>query len=307
MRTILKRTTKIQQAIFKKRTTFRTIPNHSEPIYTNRPKSTRKSGTIMNHYERIYTNLHESAQSRFKALQALFLADIAHYNYKSSCGLSKGLKMLASMILSPLSKVVLEAWGKCVLGYTLLPNCCAENGLHPCTIFQVWKPNSPKCTNLGSCDHPQASLANGFCAHKNTTCYSQEKGKSKKSLHPIKTFFFRISPPPPPPKGLFSFLTRSAQSIRMERERPPGATPLNNKKNSRALSSACALKFYRENLFYYESLYKNLRKPNKQRRIGSNKVTLLRGGKVTLLRNMMLKSDNTFYVSLFICIFAPII
>ena len=29
--------------------------------------------------------------------------------------------------------------------------------------------------------------------------------------------------------------------------------------------------------------------------------------KVTLLRNMMLKSDNTFYVSLFICIFAPII
>ena len=143
-------------------------------------------------------------------------------------------------------------------------------------------------------------------------------GKSKKSLHPIKTLFSRISPPPPPPKGLFSFLTRSAQSIRMERERPPGATPLNNKKNSRALSSACALKFYRENLFYYESLYKNLRKPNKQRRIGSNKVTLLRrigsnkvtllrGGKVTLLRNMMLKSDNTFYMSLFICIFAPII
>ena len=86
----------------------------------------------------------KSIQSRFKALQALFLADIAHYNYKSSCGLSKGLKMLASMILSPLSKVVLEAWGMCVLGYTLLPNCCAENGLHPCIIFQVGKPNTPK-------------------------------------------------------------------------------------------------------------------------------------------------------------------
>ena len=66
------------------------------------------------------------------------------------------------MILSPLSKVVLEAWEKCVLGYTLLPNCCAENGLHPCTIFQVGKPNS-----LGSCDHPQASLANRLlCAQK---------------------------------------------------------------------------------------------------------------------------------------------
>ena len=83
-------------------------------------------------------------KSRFKALQALFLADIAHYNYKSSCGLSKGLKMLASMILPPLSKVVLEAWGKCVLGYTLLPNCCAENGLHPCIIFQVGKPKPLK-------------------------------------------------------------------------------------------------------------------------------------------------------------------
>ena len=120
MRTILKRTTKIQQAIFKKRTTIDTNPHESTPIHTNRHKS------------------------HFKALQALFLADIAHYNYKSSCGLSKGLKMLASMILSPLSKVVLEAWGKCVLCYTLLPNCCAENGLHPCIIFQVGKPNTPK-------------------------------------------------------------------------------------------------------------------------------------------------------------------
>ena len=72
----------------------------------------------------IRTNPNKSEQirkSRFKALQALFLADIAHYNYKGSCGLSKGLKMLASMILSPLSKVVLEVWGKCVLGYALLP------------------------------------------------------------------------------------------------------------------------------------------------------------------------------------------
>jgi len=92
---------------------FRTNPNESTPIRTNRHKS------------------------RFKALQALFLADIAHYNNKSCCGLSKGLKMLASMILSPLSKVVLEAWEMCVLGYALLPNCCAENGLHPCIIFQV--------------------------------------------------------------------------------------------------------------------------------------------------------------------------
>ena len=108
-----------------------------------------KSGINPNKSTRIYTNLHESTQSRFKALQALFLADIAHYNYKSSCGLSKGLKMLASMILSPLSKVVLEAWGKCVLGYTLLPNCCAENGLHPCIIFQVGKPNSPQSSICG--------------------------------------------------------------------------------------------------------------------------------------------------------------
>jgi len=96
-----------------------------------------KSGINPNKSTPIYTNLHESTQSRFKDLQALFLADIAHYNNKSCCGLSKGLKMLASMILSPLSKVVLEAWEMCVLGYALLPNCCAENGLHPCIIFQV--------------------------------------------------------------------------------------------------------------------------------------------------------------------------
>ena len=187
MRTILKRSTKIQQAIFKKRTTFR-------------------------------TNLHQSAQSRFKALQALFLADIAHYNYKCSCGLSKGLKMLASMILSPLSKVVLEAWGKCVLGYTLLPNCCAENGLHPCTIFQVEKPNSPKCTNLGSCDHPQASLANRLlCAQKYNLLFPRI-GKSKKSLHPIKTLF---NPNPFQGDLPFSFPPGSAitcaPSIRMAR------------------------------------------------------------------------------------------
>ena len=147
--------------------------HESTSIYMNLHEST---SIYMNLHQStsIYMNLHQSTsiyinrhKSRFKALQALFLADIAHYNYKSSCGLSKGLKMLASMILSPLSKVVLEAWGKCVLGYTLLPNCCAENGLHPCTIFQVGKPNSPKCTNLGSCDHPQASLANRLlCAQK---------------------------------------------------------------------------------------------------------------------------------------------
>ena len=40
----------------------------------------------------------KSIQSRFKALQALFLADIAHYNYKGSCGLSMGLKWLAIML-----------------------------------------------------------------------------------------------------------------------------------------------------------------------------------------------------------------
>jgi hypothetical protein len=118
---------------------------------------------------------HKCRQSRFKALQALFLADIAHYNYKSSCGLSKGLKMLASMILSPLSKVMLEAWGKCVLGYTLLPNCCAENGLHPCTIFQVGKPNSPKCTNLGSCDHPPSKLGKWvLCAQKHNLLFPRK-------------------------------------------------------------------------------------------------------------------------------------
>ena len=52
----------------------------------------------------IYINLHQSTQSRFKALQALFLADIAHYNYKGSCGLSKGLKMLASIMHFPIAE-----------------------------------------------------------------------------------------------------------------------------------------------------------------------------------------------------------
>ena len=201
-----------------------------------------KSGINPNKSTRICTNLHESTpidinlhqstsiyinrhKSRFKALQALFLADIAHYNYKSSCGLSKGLKMLASMILSPLSKVVLEAWGKCVLGYTLLPNCCAENGLHPCTIFQVGKHNSPKCTNLGSCDHPQASLANRLlCAQKYNLLFPRI-GKSKKSLHSIKTLFFRISPPPHPPRGFSLFSpgahNQSAWNGSDPQERPP--------------------------------------------------------------------------------------
>ena len=124
-------------------THYKDITSHFQKADNNLHQSTR---IYINLHEStpICTNLHESTQSRFKALQALFLADIAHYNYKGSCGLSKGLKMLASMILSPLSKVVLEAWEKCVLGYALLPNCCAENGLHPCIIFQVGKPNTPK-------------------------------------------------------------------------------------------------------------------------------------------------------------------
>ena len=176
MRTILKRTTKIENKI-------------------------------------IQIGTKKSIQSRFKALQALFLADIAHYNYKCSCGLSKGLKMLASMILSPLSKVVLEAWGKCVLGYTLLPNCCAENGLHPCTIFQVGKHNSPKCTNLGSCDHPQASLANRLlCAQKYNLLFPRI-GKSKNSLHALKTSIFPITPHPP--GGCYFVLFPPSKSIRM--------------------------------------------------------------------------------------------
>ena len=162
----------------------------STRIYTNLHQSTR-----------ICTNLHESTQSRFKALQALFLADIAHYNYKCSCGLSKGLKMLASMILSPLSKVVLEAWGKCVLGYTLLPNCCAENGLHPCIIFQVGKPNTPQSSFSGVATIPKQAWQIDFCVHKSTTCYSQEKGKSKKSLHALKALFCRSLSTPNPQGG----------------------------------------------------------------------------------------------------------
>ena len=157
--------------------------HQSAPIYTNLHKSTpictnlHQSTPICTNLHKstpICTNLHKSTQSRFKALQALFLADIAHYNYKCSCGLSKGLKMLASMILSPLSKVVLEACGKCVLGYTLLPNCCAENGLHPCTIFQVGKPNSPQSSFSGVATIPKQAWQIDFCVHKSTTCYSQE-------------------------------------------------------------------------------------------------------------------------------------
>ena len=157
-------------------------------------------------------------KSRFKALQALFLADIAHYNYKSSCGLSKGLKMLASMILSPLSKVVLEAWEMCVLGYTLLSNCyvgCTpENGLHPCTIFQVGKHNSPQSSFSGVATIPKQAWQIDFCVHKSTTCYSQEKGKSKKSLHALKTLVFPIYPHPPRGFVLSCF---PSSSTRMER------------------------------------------------------------------------------------------
>ena len=78
--------------------------------------------------------------------------------------------MLASMFLSPLSKVVLEAWGKCVLGYALLPNCCAENGLHPCIIFQVGKPNTPQSSFSGVATIPKQAWQIDFCVHKSTTC-----------------------------------------------------------------------------------------------------------------------------------------
>ena len=101
------------------------------------------------------------------------------------------------MILSPLSKVVLEAWGKCVLGYTLLPNCCAENGLHPCIIFQVGKPNTPQSSFSGVATIPKQAWQIDFCVHKSTTCYSQELAKSKKSLHALKTLVFPIYPPSP--------------------------------------------------------------------------------------------------------------
>ena len=157
----------------------------------------------------IYTNLHESTsiyinrhKSRFKALQALFLADIAHYNNKSCCGLSKGLKMLASMFLSTLSKVVLEVWGKCVLGYTLLPNCCAENGLHPCIIFQVGKPNTPQSSFSGVATIPKQAWQIDFCAHKSTTCYSQELSNLTNFNAPQK----RCSTPTPF-QGIYLFLS----------------------------------------------------------------------------------------------------
>ena len=101
------------------------------------------------------------------------------------------------MILSPLSKVVLEAWGKCVLGYTLLPNCCAENGSHPCIIFQVGKTNTPQSSFSGVATIPKQAWQIDFCVHKSTTCYSQEIGKSKKSLHALKTLIYPITPQPP--------------------------------------------------------------------------------------------------------------
>ena len=96
------------------------------------------------------------------------------------------------MILSPLSKVVLEAWGNCVLGYALLPNCCAENGLHPCIIFQVGKPNTPQSSFSGVATIPKQAWQIDFCVHKSTTCYSQELAKSKKSLHALKALFCRF-------------------------------------------------------------------------------------------------------------------
>ena len=116
-------------------THYKDITSHFQKGDNNRHQSEQiRINPNVSEQIRINPNVSEQIRkSRFKALQALFLADIAHYNYKGSCGLS-----------NPLSKVVLEAWGKCVLGYTLLPNCCAENDLHPCIIFQVGKPNTPK-------------------------------------------------------------------------------------------------------------------------------------------------------------------
>ena len=136
------------------------------------------------------------------------------------------------MILSPLSKVVLEAWGKCVLGYTLLPNCCAENGLHPCIIFQVGKPNTPQSSFSGVATIPKQAWQIDFCVHKSTTCYSQEIGKSKKSLHALKALFFLMcSPPPHPPQGELCFFPHQLNPHGMEGIAKRTPDPLKYKKS----------------------------------------------------------------------------
>ena len=139
----------------------------------------------------------------------------------------------------------------CVLGYALLPNCCAENGLHPCIIFQVGKPNSPQssicgcsmviASNIETIQSYQNDIskrhiemietyrydiskryptmwANRFlCAQKYNLLFPRI-GKSKKSLHPIKTLF---NPNPFQGDLPFSFPPGSAihcaKSIRMAR------------------------------------------------------------------------------------------
>jgi len=84
------------------------------------------------------------------------------------------------MFLSPLSKVVLEVWGKCVLGYALLPNCCAENGLHPCIIFQVGKPNTPQSSFSGVATIPkQAWQVVLLCTQKYNLLLSKNREKVK--------------------------------------------------------------------------------------------------------------------------------
>ncbi len=49
-------------------------------------------------------------------------------------------------------------------------------------------------------DIPQCGQID-FCGHKSTTCYSREKGKSKKSLHAIKTLDFLMCSTPNPQGG----------------------------------------------------------------------------------------------------------
>ena len=54
---------------------------------------------IISHFQKADNNPNRYRHKDvFKALQALFFTDIAHYNYKGSCGLSRGLKWLAIML-----------------------------------------------------------------------------------------------------------------------------------------------------------------------------------------------------------------
>ena len=81
----------------------------------------------------------------------------------------------------------------CVLGYALLPKTMRD---------------AP----------PRMWAKSAFCAHKSTTCYSQEQSKSKKSLQPIKTLIFPITPPTPIEGDFVLSFPQSSQSCRMERE-----------------------------------------------------------------------------------------